>query len=293
MIDKEKVRELVIALSKFDVQDYAVGFAKEWLEQNLPLPQVVGLSGEQKEQVVSTMFDFLPMDLKTTDIKYAMLLELTKYLATKTFAQVKEVPVGLSDAQLESLHTARYKDYLSLADFVNNYQQWAKNQTFERSEVTKLEKEIAEMQIAYIDLQRYCSEIKKELEQLKSQQLKPNWDDAPEFANWLAQDKDGMWNWYESEPKLGGENWYTKTGVLSESALIDFDDWQQTLEQRPQPPAPTVDVGQVWKSDVEEVRVIEFGRRDNKQTVCFKDVNTDCIKQLTTSYFLEKFEMVS
>lgn len=88
--------------------------------------------------------------------------------------------------------------------------------------------------------------VSNEVEQLKSQQLTPSWDDAPEWANWLAQDKDGMWNWYESEPKLGGENWYTKTGVLSESALIDFDRWKQTLEQRPKP-TPQVEVGQVWK----------------------------------------------
>lgn len=29
---------------------------------------------------------------------------------------------------------------------------------------------------------------------------KPSWDDAPEWANWLAMDADGTWFWFEDEP---------------------------------------------------------------------------------------------
>lgn len=30
--------------------------------------------------------------------------------------------------------------------------------------------------------------------------MKPDWKDAPEWAEWLAMDGDGEWNWYEYEP---------------------------------------------------------------------------------------------
>lgn len=29
---------------------------------------------------------------------------------------------------------------------------------------------------------------------------KPNWCDAPDWANWLAQDGDGEWWWHECKP---------------------------------------------------------------------------------------------
>jgi hypothetical protein len=30
---------------------------------------------------------------------------------------------------------------------------------------------------------------------------KPHWDDAPGWANWLCQDEDGDWNWFEFNPE--------------------------------------------------------------------------------------------
>ncbi|MBB5216577.1 hypothetical protein [Parapusillimonas granuli] len=32
---------------------------------------------------------------------------------------------------------------------------------------------------------------------------RPNWSDAPEGWNWLAQDEDGRWFWYAVRPQLG------------------------------------------------------------------------------------------
>jgi hypothetical protein len=37
--------------------------------------------------------------------------------------------------------------------------------------------------------------------------MKPDWKDAPEWANWLAQDKDGHWYWFEKLPWLDGGFW--------------------------------------------------------------------------------------
>ncbi|AVO23690.1 hypothetical protein [Xanthomonas phage XPP1] len=31
--------------------------------------------------------------------------------------------------------------------------------------------------------------------------MKPNWLDAPEWANFLAMDTDGAWVWYEKHPR--------------------------------------------------------------------------------------------
>lgn len=33
--------------------------------------------------------------------------------------------------------------------------------------------------------------------------MKPNWKDAPDWAQWLSQDADGEWFWSEEEPEYG------------------------------------------------------------------------------------------
>lgn len=38
--------------------------------------------------------------------------------------------------------------------------------------------------------------------------MKPDWKDAPEWANWLAMDKNGEWFWYEDQPE-----WWATVGV--------------------------------------------------------------------------------
>lgn len=35
--------------------------------------------------------------------------------------------------------------------------------------------------------------------------MKPQWSDAPKWAEWLAMDGDGWWNWFELEPEWDGE----------------------------------------------------------------------------------------
>lgn len=43
---------------------------------------------------------------------------------------------------------------------------------------------------------------------------KPDWKDAPEWADWLAADPQGSyWVWYESEPSwMSGGWWYSYSG---------------------------------------------------------------------------------
>lgn len=32
--------------------------------------------------------------------------------------------------------------------------------------------------------------------------MKPDWKDAPEWANWIARDDDGQWRAFECEPSV-------------------------------------------------------------------------------------------
>ena len=64
----------------------------------------------------------------------------------------------------------------------------------------------------------------------------PSWDDAPEYANWLAQDENGMWYWYEIEPhqeaacwNFHGDDDYERVNRIGDSANPN---WRNTLKAR-------------------------------------------------------------
>jgi hypothetical protein len=70
--------------------------------------------------------------------------------------------------------------------------------------------------------------------------MKPNWDDAPVWAWWLACDEDGIWYWYEEKPEIKSDE-YGWSGVLD---IVSFEyagcidgficeNWRETLEKRP------------------------------------------------------------
>lgn len=64
--------------------------------------------------------------------------------------------------------------------------------------------------------------------------MKPSWDEAPEWAKWLAMDADGDWYWYLNEPKVEypSDDYWTNFGPYAKAGytpnLLD-----QTLEKRP------------------------------------------------------------
>lgn len=60
--------------------------------------------------------------------------------------------------------------------------------------------------------------------------MKPDWKDAPAWANWLAMDASGKWFWWEYEPEFTGEEWVS--GGTSEIACKIFDDAFSSLESR-------------------------------------------------------------
>lgn len=66
---------------------------------------------------------------------------------------------------------------------------------------------------------------------------KPDWRDAPEWANYLAQDECGSWYWFEHEPiKMHArfEIDYSGGNQRSRAAMaVSYPNWQETLECRP------------------------------------------------------------
>lgn len=63
-------------------------------------------------------------------------------------------------------------------------------------------------------------------------QNKPRWLDAPEWAEWLAQDADGEWYWYKSKPVETKEcHWHAGNQFCAKGVVLG--DWRDTLEQRP------------------------------------------------------------
>jgi len=69
--------------------------------------------------------------------------------------------------------------------------------------------------------------------------MKPDWKDAPEWAQWLACDEDGNWYWYEESPYciVNECAWSIPTNVEFECAGCTngeiCENWQETLEERP------------------------------------------------------------
>lgn len=59
--------------------------------------------------------------------------------------------------------------------------------------------------------------------------MKPNWKDAPEFAQYLAQDKDGWWYWYEKKPYADEHTWCS-IGMFK---AAQESCWENSLEERP------------------------------------------------------------
>ena len=65
--------------------------------------------------------------------------------------------------------------------------------------------------------------------------MKPSWDEAPEWANWLAMDEDGSWGWFEVAPEINEyfEMWYSECAYLPACKYYGDDYWTESLERRP------------------------------------------------------------
>lgn len=64
--------------------------------------------------------------------------------------------------------------------------------------------------------------------------MKPDWDEAPEWAMFCAQDEDGGWWWYECHPDRKTCVWTAeRVGGHVESARVYAPNWKESLQERP------------------------------------------------------------
>jgi len=61
--------------------------------------------------------------------------------------------------------------------------------------------------------------------------MKPDWKDAPDWANWLSLSMHGQWVWSEAKPYFLGHFWHV-VGGRAELAAQDINPLD-SLEQRP------------------------------------------------------------
>jgi len=69
--------------------------------------------------------------------------------------------------------------------------------------------------------------------------MEVNWEQAPEWARWAAQDKNGDWWWYEVEPEIDKDEeiWDAPVGDFLdafEGRPMSNDQWKDTLVSRPE-----------------------------------------------------------
>jgi hypothetical protein len=65
--------------------------------------------------------------------------------------------------------------------------------------------------------------------------IKPDWKNAPEWAQWLAQDYDHIWFWFEHEPKPSEDGlWLAQSGKCQRAMITDQTAWLETKERRPE-----------------------------------------------------------
>ena len=62
--------------------------------------------------------------------------------------------------------------------------------------------------------------------------VKPDWKDAPEWADHLAQDLHGQWHWFRGEPKPDGQYWLALK-YYNQRAFTPNPNWKETLQKRP------------------------------------------------------------
>lgn len=65
---------------------------------------------------------------------------------------------------------------------------------------------------------------------------KPDWKDAPEWANYCAMDENGEWYWFASRPDYADDSgvWVHPWGSRVESAGVFSVSWKESLEGRPE-----------------------------------------------------------
>jgi hypothetical protein len=184
--------------------------------------------------------------------------KITAWFEQNPLVSTETKVVGLTDKQIEEISTivAPYDDSNRIRNIITGYlmgQKFAQPAEYAKHTIDNLAAEL-----------RKCHKI------IKAQQFQPNWDDAPADA----------------EIYQISYVWLDEGGTFVDgNVLNEF--------KRPTPPAPKVEVGQVWKSsDGIRVEILGLGFANNEETVCIKFFSSQILIIRTLSDFLAKFEQV-
>lgn len=64
--------------------------------------------------------------------------------------------------------------------------------------------------------------------------MKPDWKDAPEWAQYVAMDSDGCWFWYECKPRQSAfEGEWRRQNETKSKAVQQLVSWKDSLQERP------------------------------------------------------------
>lgn len=112
---------------------------------------------------------------------------------------------------------------------------------------------------------------KQTFEASKSQPFEPSWDDAPAGTDY-----------YELN-----YSWFNKFGNLTGCGVLEHI-------ERPNPPTPSVEVGQVWKDrkEIDGITVIGLGKNKVYDTIAYQYTESKVIEIRCSDDFLSKFEKV-
>ena len=98
--------------------------------------------------------------------------------------------------------------------------------------------------------------------------LKPNWDKAPEWAEWWAVDENGQCYWYKRKPYLSRiDKYWNYPDLDCKAELVIIDGWKESLQERPlkmtEPRQNNItlgDVGEIMTASLESKldRIIEL-----------------------------------
>lgn len=189
---------------------------------------VVGLSDEQIWSLAEGFVDTNALSMQEMVDAY------NDWAKGQTFTkpEIKEIPVGLSDEQIKALDVCLFSNEHQTMTWTDKTEtvirDFLESQTFAQPEPVLSNSSV------YAELYQSYQDVKKEL---KSQQFVPNWDDAPDWAKWLAQDQNSAWHWYESKPISTVYDWKNANDEhYTYAPVFESDSWRKSLQQRPQTP---------------------------------------------------------
>lgn len=106
-------------------------------------------------------------------------------------------------------------------------------------------------------------------------QNKPSWDEAPVWAEWLAQDSYGCWGWFQQRPVSQSLAWFVNGGNyhISSPGNLVIGCWQDTPERRPDMHKTTPEID----TYAERVQETSKSMRDWHERGELPPVGTECV----------------